>query len=285
MRKHLREILSKALPSEDLAYVHNSYDILGDIAILRLTDTSRKHAETVAQAIMDIHKNVKTVFAQTSPVHGDFRLRGLEHIAGEDRTVTVHRESGCQLLVDVAKCYFSPRLHYERIRIARQVRNGEVIVNMFAGVGSFSIVIARNSNAKKIYSADINQTAVKFMNGNVRLNRVYDVVKPMLGDAREITKELHGVADRVLMPLPEKALQYLPSALPALKKTGGWIHYYDFEHADKNEDPTVKVKTKVANKLQNLRVPFETKFSRIVRSVGPRWYQIVLDIEVKPRNE
>ena len=77
MTKRIREILSKTLSSEDLTQIYNSYDILGDIAILRLTDTSRKHAETVAQVIMSIHKNVKTVLAQTSPVEGEFRLREL----------------------------------------------------------------------------------------------------------------------------------------------------------------------------------------------------------------
>jgi tRNA (guanine37-N1)-methyltransferase len=280
LRKHLRKILSEFLPPDELVYVSNSYDILGDIAILRLTDTSRKHSQIIAEAIMSIHKNVKTVLAQTSPVRGDFRLRKLEYIAGENKAITLHKESGCLFSVNVGKCYFSPRLFYERMRIAKQVRKGEVIVNMFAGVGCFSIVIAKHSNAEKLYSIDINPVAVQNMQENVRLNRVYGKVMPILGDAKEvIEKTLCHVADRVIMPLPEKAFEYLPYALLALKKAGGWIHYYDFEHAKKNEDPIVKVRLKVAEKLGSLGVAFEIPFGRVIRTTGPNWYQIVLDIK------
>jgi tRNA (guanine37-N1)-methyltransferase len=169
------------------------------------------------------------------------------------------------------------------MRIAKQVENGEAIVNMFAGVGCFSIIIAKHSNAEKICSIDINPTAIQNMQENVRLNRVYDKVVPMLGDAKDIIeKRLCHVADRVLMPLPEKAYEYLPYALLALKKTGGWIHYYDFEHAKKNENPIIKIKQKVAERLQSVGVDFQIQFGRVVRATGPNWYQIVLDIKAKP---
>jgi len=276
----LRKILSEFLPSDELVYVYNSYDIVGDIAILRLTDKSRKHGQIIAKAIMSVHKNVKTVLAQTSPVHGDFRLRKMEYIAGENKTTTVHKESGCLFSVNVGECYFSPRLFYERMRIAKQVEKGEVIVNMFAGVGCFSIIIAKHSNAEKVYSIDINPIAVQNMQENVRLNRVYGKVVPILGDAKDVIEErLCHVADRVLMPLPEKAFEYLSYALLALKKSGGWIHYYDFEHAKKNENPIVKVKLKVTEKLGSLDTAFEIPFGRVVRTTGPNWYQIVLDIK------
>jgi tRNA (guanine37-N1)-methyltransferase len=121
------------------------------------------------------------------------------------------------------------------------------------------------------------------MKENVRLNRVYGKVIPLLGDAKEIIEDrLRCVADRVLMPLPEKAFEYLPYALLALKKSGGWIHYYDFEHASKNEDAVEKVKLKVANRLTQLGVNFEILFGRIVRATGPNWYQVVLDIKANP---
>jgi tRNA (guanine37-N1)-methyltransferase len=282
LKRRLRQILSEFLSSDELVYIYNSYDIVGDIAILRLTETSRKFGRIAAGAIMSVHKNVKTVLAQTSPIHGDFRLRKLEYIAGEDKTATVHKESGCLFLVDVEKCYFSPRLFHERMRIAKQVKNGEVVVNMFAGVGCFSIVIAKHSNAEKVYSIDVNPAAVRCMIENVRMNRFYGKVIPILGDAKEvIEKRLRHVADRVLMPLPEKAFEYLPHALLTLKKAGGWIHYYDFEYAKKNENPVEKVKLRVAEKLEDLSVAFGIHFGHIVRATGPNWYQVALDIAVK----
>lgn len=282
MKRRLRKILSETLTPEELTYVYNSYDIVGDVAIIRLTDTSKQFSQIIAEAIMKVHKNVKTVLAQTSPIRGDFRLRKLEFIAGENKTVTVHKESGCLFSVDVEKCYFSPRLFYEHRRIARQVGNREVVANMFAGVGCFSMVIAKHSNAKKVHSIDVNHAAFQYMRENVRLNGVYGRVIPIQGDAKEvIEKRLCHVADRVLMPLPEKAFKYLPYALLALRKAGGWVHYYVFEHAEKDENPVEKVKLKVTEKLESLSVAFEIPFDRVVRTTGPNWYQVVLDIVIK----
>jgi tRNA (guanine37-N1)-methyltransferase len=281
LKKRLKNRLSGFLSSEELTYIYNSYDIIGDIAIIRVTERSRKFSRIIADTIMNVQRNVKTVLAQTSSVRGDFRLRKLDFVTGENKTATVHKEFGCLFSVDVEKCYFSPRLLYERMRIAKQVGNGEVVVNMFAAVGCFSIVIAKHSEAEKVYSIDVNPVAFQFMQDNIRLNRIYRRVIPIKGDAREvIEKKLHCVADRVLMPLPEKAFEYLPYAVSALKKVGGWINYYDFEYARKNESPVEKVRVKVAEKLQSLRVTFTIPFDRVVRTTGPNWYQIVLDIKV-----
>jgi tRNA (guanine37-N1)-methyltransferase len=283
LKRQLKDILSNFIPEKNLAYIYNSYDIVGDIAIIRLTEKSKKYSKIIAEAILNVHKNVKTVLAQTSPVSGDFRLRKLEHVAGENKTLTVHRESGCQFSVDVAKCYFSPRLFFERMRIAKLVMEGEAVVNMFAGVGCFSIVIARHSKAQKVYSIDVNPAAYQFMQENIRINSIFGKVVPILGDAKDIIQtKLSKLADRVLMPLPEKAFEYLPYAILALKNTGGWIHYYDFEHAKRNENPVEKVKLKVAEKLQSLTTQFEIRYGRVVRSTGPNWYQVVLDILSTP---
>jgi len=278
----LKERLRSLLSPEELTFIYNSYDIIGDIAIIRVTKRSRKHSRVIAETIMNVHENVKTVLAQTSPVHGDFRLRKLEFVAGENKTTTMHNESGCLFSVDVEKCYFSPRLLYERMRIAKQVGNGEVFVNMFAGVGSFSIIVAKHSKAERVYSIDVNPSAIQFMQENVRLNRVYGKVIPIQGDAKKvIEKKLSRIADSVLMPLPKKALEYLPYALLSLKKAGGWIHYYASEHAKKKENPIQKAKLKVAEKLESLGAAFTIPFGRVVRTTGPNWYQIVLDIHIK----
>jgi tRNA (guanine37-N1)-methyltransferase len=196
----------------------------------------------------------------------------------------VHKESGCLFNVDVGKCYFSPRLFHERRRIAEQVKPGEVIINMFAGVGCFSILIAKKTKAVKVYSIDINPAAVDYTRENVRINRVFTRVIPIEGDAREvISRQLPHLADRVLMPLPEKALEYLPYAIHATRTRGGWIHYYDFEHAKKHEDPVQKVKTKVTQRLRKLKTPFQICFARTVRETGPNWYQTALDIKILPK--
>jgi tRNA (guanine37-N1)-methyltransferase len=281
LRKRLRKTLSGILSSQDLGKVYNSFDVVGDIAIIRLPRTSPVKAQAVAEAIVSVHRNVKTVLLQASPVAGDLRLRRLTHVAGENKTSTIHRESGCLFSVDVAKSYFSPRLSHERMRIARMIEPNETVVNMFAGVGCFSIIIAKHSSAAKVFSIDVNPVAIQFTQENVRLNRVYGKVIPLLGDSKEIiNSRLQRVADRVLMPLPEKALEYLSWTVSALKASGGWIHYYGFEHATKTDCPTEKVKVKVAETLDALGVDFEVPLVRVVRSTGPNWFQLAADVHI-----
>lgn len=261
-----------------------SYEIIGDIGIIRIFSnnlSAPKELKHLSISLMKSHKNIKTVLFQSGAIEGIFRLRKLIYILGEKKTHTIHREHNCLFLVDVEKCYFSPRLSYERKRISREIKKKEIIVNMFAGVGSFSIIIVKRIESAKVYSIDLNPIAINFMKRNIRLNRVYNQIIPLLGDAKMILDNiLQGIADRVLMPLPEKAFEYLPSALLSLKSKGGWIHYYDFEYAKKNESSIEKVKIKVSKKLINLGVLFDIPTSRIVRSVGPNWHQIVLDIKV-----
>ncbi len=281
MRKRLLELLSKVLSPEELSRVYGSFDIVGDIAIVRLTDASKKNAKRIADAVMSVHGNVKTVLGQTHPVCGEFRIRRLMHVAGERRAKTIHKESGCVFSVDLEKCYFSPRLSHERARIARLVNPDETVVNMFAGVGCFSMVIAKHVNSTRVFSIDVNPTAVNLMQENIRLNRVFGRVIPLLGDAKTIVeRHLKGKADRVLMPLPAKALEYLPAAVSALKPSGGWIHVHVFEHATKTENPVEKVTLKVAEALARLNLCLEVPLVRIVRKTGPNWFQLVADLHM-----
>jgi len=277
----LKTLLRNKLEPWELALLYRSYDIMGDIAVIRVPEGLKYRSQLVAEAIMQVHKRVKTVLCQTSPVQDEFRLRGLEWVAGERKTETVYREYGCLFRVDLAKCYFSPRLSYERMRIARRVQPGEVVVNMFAGAGSYSIVIAKHAQAGKVYSIDLNPAAVNYMVENIGLNRVENRVVAIQGDAKDVVSEnLKGVAHRVLMPLPERAYEYLDYALLALHPEGGWIHYYAFEHAKKPEDPIEKTETQVVEKLERLNVNFDTPSHRIVRTTGPNWYQTVIDIKI-----
>lgn len=281
MRKRLRKILSPVLSPEDIDNIYNSFDVVGDIAIIRLPSTSKVDAQIVGNAIMSQHKNVKTVLLQSSPVTGNLRLRRLAYVAGENKTNTIHREFNCLFAVDVEKCYFSPRLSHERMRVAKMVEPNETVINMFAGVGCFSIAIAKHTKPAIVFSIDINPVAFQFQQENIRLNRVYNKIIPLLGDSKEIiNNRLRRKADRVLMPLPEKAFEYLPCALSALKVPGGWIHYYSLEHSKKNESPTEKIKLKLEESLEALGVAFEVPLIRVVRSTGPNWFQLVADVRV-----
>ncbi len=282
MRSNLKAVLGDRLKPWELKLLYRSYDIIGDIAIIRIPEALKHRSKAIAEAIMQTQRRVRTVLCQASPVSGDLRLRKLKWVAGEKKTETVHKEHGCLFKVDLETCYFSPRLSHERMRISQQVQPGEVIVNMFSGVGCYSIIIAKHSAAQKIYSIDINPTAVQYMQENVKLNKLREQVVPIEGDAKNVIEErLQNIADRVLMPLPKKACEYLGDAVRTLKPAGGWMHYYDFEHADKSESPVEKVKAKVVERLHNFGVDFELSFGRIARTTGPHWYQVALDFHLE----
>jgi len=282
LKGNLKTVLADKLEPEQLKQIYKTYDIVGDIAVIRVPEPLRHHSKLIAEAIMSTHREVKAVWRQSSSVSGDYRLRSLEFLLGEKTTETLYKEHGCVYKIDLRKAYFSPRLSYERLRIAELIQPGEVVVNMFAGVGCYSIAIAKHSEPLKVFSIDVNPCAFQYLHENIRLNRVADVVVPIQGDAKKVTeKELQNAADRVLMPLPERAYEYLDYAMLALKPTGGWIHYYGFEYAKKNENPVETAETKMSEKMRRLCSNFRVEFGRIVRPIGPRWYQVVLDIHVK----
>jgi tRNA (guanine37-N1)-methyltransferase len=281
LRKRLRDVIGDSVVGGGAIKSYNSFDIVGDIAITRLPDLSIDNAKEVARAILDSNRGVKAVFAQISPVNGPHRIRRLAYVAGENKTTTIHKEWGCTFKVDIKNCYFSPRLSFERQRIAMLVQPGEKIVNMFAGVGCFSLVIAKRVPSSKVYSIDINPNAVKLMEENIRANRVYGQVIPLLGDSKAlIEKQLYGSADRVLMPLPEKAFEYLSAAVLALKPAGGWIHIHAFEHLTKTKNPIDFFRKKLEVTGNDLFRDFQIASVRLVRSTGPNWCQLVADMHV-----
>ncbi|MFQ5941464.1 MAG: class I SAM-dependent methyltransferase family protein [Nitrososphaerales archaeon] len=272
----LKKALHGVLSEQDVNEIYSSFDIIGDIVVIKIPEKMRNKKQLIADAILANVKPVRSVLMQSSPVRGDFRLRDVEYVAGENKTTTIYKESNCRFKVDLSKVYFSPRLSTERARIADLVIDGEVIVNMFAGICTFSVVIAKKHRCK-IYTVDINPAAYSLCVENVRLNKVDDRVVPMLGDAGEIIeKYLKNKADRVLMPLPEKAKEYLDSAVMAVKNKG-IIHYFTHLHADSKKESIRVCAEELAGSMD---VKHELLTSRVVREVGPRFYQVIADVRV-----
>jgi len=280
MPKNLREALKGQLTDDELKQLR-AFDIVGDIAVVKLPEELLSKKDVVGRALMQVHRHVRTVLCQVGPVSGEFRTRKLEVIAGEPRTETTYQEGGCTFKVDLAQAYFSPRLAHERLRIASLVDSGEVVTNLFAGVGSYSIIIAKHSGAAKIYSIDKNPAAFDYMRENIRINKVGDRVVPILGDARDvIERQLAGKADRVLMPLPEFGRKFFEVALQALKSAGGTIHFYDFGKTPNLFTPSLDfVRKFAAAKGREVRL----LNSRTIRSYAPRCYHIVLDLIISSR--
>ncbi len=272
LKKSLASVLSEK-ESDDLI---SAFDQIGDIIIVRIPDTLLSKKKIIGETLLNEVKIVRSVYYQASDVEGDFRTRNLEIIAGEDNTETEYKEFGCKFIVDVEKAFFSPRLSTERERIANLIQEGEIVTNMFAGVGMFSIMAAKKKKCT-VYSLDINPVASKLCEKNIELNKLAGKIISINGDATNIIKDqLENKSDRTLMLLPERSDEFLESAI-STTKSEGIIHYYSHIHADKKSDAG---KLSEEHYLQVTPVKSEILNSKIVRAVGPRYYQTVVDVKI-----
>ncbi|TFH00898.1 MAG: class I SAM-dependent methyltransferase family protein [Nitrosopumilus sp.] len=272
----LKKALENVLTENESDELISAFDQIGEIIIVRIPDSLLSKKEIIGKTLLDEVKIVRSVFYQASAVEGEFRTRSLEILAGEDNTETEYREFGCRFTVDVKNAFFSPRLSTERERIANLIQNGEVMTNMFAGIGMFSITAAKKKKCT-VYSLDINPVASKLCETNIGLNKLAGNIISINGDASKIIKEqLVDKSDRTLMVLPERSDEFLESAIKKTKD-GGIIHYYSHIHADKK---TNAGKLSEEHYLKVTPVKSEILNSKIVRAVGPRFYQTVVDIKI-----
>ena len=277
MTRMLKKALENILSDEDTKDLVSAFDQIGDIIIVRIPDSLISKKKIIGKALLEQVKTAKTVFHQSSPVEGDFRTRNLELIEGDEKTETEYRENGCRFIVDVEKAFFSPRLSTERERISNLVNDHDVIINMFGGVGMFSLLAAKKKSCT-VYNIDINPVASKLCEENIKLNKLKGKVISLNGDATKIIKEqLQDKADRVLMLLPERSDEFLDTAISSLKKNGV-IHYYSHIHAEKKQDAP---KLSEEHFLNINKIQAKILDSRVVRPVGPRFYQTVVDIKIQ----
>lgn len=274
------DILKSELTEDELKLVPKSFDIIGDICILQLPEELHNKKRIIGEAFLKSMKNIRIVLNKTEPLSGEYRVGGYEVLAGEGSTETLHREHGCIFKLDISKVFFTPRLSAERNRVASLVKPGEVICDLFAGIGPFSIVIARKNPKVEIHACDINPDAYKYLVENIELNKVGDRVRAYLGDARELSQgELKGIGDRIIMNLPMSSEMFLDAARNAIKSYGGIVHLHVF--LEKSITPEEKY-ANIEKSFKELRCEARLLNSRRIREVAPFKYHWAFDIHVKP---
>ncbi|MBW2975347.1 class I SAM-dependent methyltransferase family protein [Candidatus Woesearchaeota archaeon] len=271
----LKEHLKTKLTKKQLALVPSSFDMLGDLAIFSDFPKELKDKEKlIAESLLKLHKNIKVVLKKTRKYSGDFRTPKLKILAGERRKETELNENNVRLKLDPEKAYFSIRLATERKRISEQVKENEDILVLFSGVGPYPLVIAKNKKPKIIYSVEINPLACKYQKENILANKAGNI-KLFQGDVKKIVPKLKKRFDRILMPLPRGAENYLATALKAAKK-GSIIHFYDFLHENEFSDAEEKIDKACKKEKKRFRILNLVKCGQF----GPGIYRVCVDFRV-----
>lgn len=269
------------IPEGYWSLVSGRYEEVGDICLLKLPIELSDFYSEIGQAVLESYSRFRVVAVRIGHIVNQERVGEIRVIAGENRTETIHKEYGCRYKLDLSKVFFTPRLSYEHNRVAKLVRNGETVLNMFSGIGAFSILIAKRVKNCKVYSVDINPYAIKYLEENIRLNKVQDNVIAILGDAAKIKEPLS--ADRIIMPLPLVAYDYLEIAARKIIP-GGTIHYYDTLLARGMKTQQLdKLSEKVTTRLEEFNLEVEITYRRRIRSLNPGFYLSVLDIQASKK--
>jgi tRNA (guanine37-N1)-methyltransferase len=231
----------------------NSFDLIGNIAIVKFPQNfSNSRKINLAKNLLKKIESIKTVIEKKGKIKGRLRKQENKYLAGEKTKEVLYKENNCVFRFNIDDVYFSPRLSNERKDIAKKIKNKEEVLVMFAGVGPFSIVIAKNSNAKKVYSNEINRNANKYAKLNLELNNVNDKIVLLSGDIRKIAEKIskeklrtEGIQapskfDVIIMPRPKLKNTFLKEAF-ILSKKGTRIFYYDFCKFDEIKEITEKI--------------------------------------------
>ena len=262
------EILKDELSEEEIETLRTSFDTIGDIVILEIPDDLYGQRFKIGEAALEFTKR-RSIYMKKSAVKGTTRVRDLEFLAGIDDSVTIHKEHGARLKLDVREMYFSPRLATERRRVMESVHDGETILDMFCGIGPFPIVIARNRNVD-ITAVDINGEAIKYLNENINLNKLKGNIKTYTGDIAEVSKQFNCKFDRIIMNLPGLAYTFLDLAVDLIKD-GGIINYYEFSDSYEQGEKRLKEACEKKNKK------VEIINTRKVKSTSPGEWHMAID--------
>jgi tRNA (guanine37-N1)-methyltransferase len=235
------------------------HELIGGIAVMQEDDRDG------ARSLLSSRPSLHTVLYPESAVEGEYRTRRFMVLAGRETTKTRYVEYGLRFEIDLAVAYFSARLANERQRILSLMGDDERILDMFAGVGPFAIVLAEKAGL--VVASDINPGAIHLMIANIRLNRRRTVL-PVLADARTLGQVFPPAFDRIIMNLPISSAAFLETAC-GLCREGGWIHFYALQSREGEYRDLLGERTH--GRIRE----------RVVRSYSPTQHHAVYDVEIQ----
>jgi len=274
----LKSSLKDILTEMELDLLPRGFQLIGKVMILKLNPVLLDKRTVIAQKCMELLPNIKSVYLNKGKIEGTFREpNNIEYVAGENNSLVRHKEHDVIYIFDFTKIMFSQGNLSERKYLATLVKDGEIIVDMFAGIGYFSLPIGKHSKPSRIYSIELNPVAYQYLVENVKLNHLEDLIIPINGDCKKEVVKLRdsGIkAHRVIMGVFPAPKNYIKEALLVARDDGTIYHYEGIIEKDNYMNLFDDFK-KIAE-VQSLRCKLLEK--RFVKSYGPHLYHTVLDI-------
>jgi tRNA wybutosine-synthesizing protein 2 len=276
----LKVALIGILTDEELSALPRGFQTIGDVAIIKLKPLLLEKKILIAEKYLDLLPRLKSIYLNSGRVKGQFRTpERIEFLVGIDNSLVKHKEHGVIYKFDFTKIMFSMGNLNERKFLATLVKDGEVIVDMFAGIGYFSLPIAIHSKPKMIFSIELNPDSFKYLTENIKLNHCEDKITPINGDSKiEVIKlSKSGIkADRVIMGVFPAPKDFIKEALTLARVEGTIYHYEGI--VDKEKYLNLFNEFKEIAENSDLKCDLLAK--RFVKSYGPGLYHVVLDINV-----
>ncbi len=278
--KNLFEVVKDSIPRNLQEHIPKAYDIIGDIVIIDIPEEILTYKSEFGKAFLSLFPSIKTVYRKASAVSGELRIREIEYLSGEKKCETIHSEHGIKIAVNVCEAYFSPRLGHEHKRVADQSKEGEVIIDLFSGVGSFPLHITKRKKIT-VHAIDINKEALKCLGKSIKINNLIGVIIPTQGDCRRVADTLPK-ADRIIMNLPGKAQEYI-DVICKIAKPSSIIYFYQFVSSSspfEEMKEMLKEKLKEQNWIINEIISFEK-----IRESAPREIHACLEASITPQHK
>lgn len=267
--------LIQKIPENVYSYLPRKWEKIGDVLILKLPLELNDYKKQIAKTYANI-LHCSSVLLDKGGINGALRIPDTDLIFGNENTETIHRENGVRFALDPAKVMFSSGNMNERKRMSRIVHRNETVVDLFAGIGYFTIPMAVHSKPDHIIACEINPVSYQYLCKNILLNDVSDIVKPLLGDSKKIAPK--DTADRVIMGYFGNTIQFLSTAVECLKNQRGIIHFHDtFPDEDIPKIPRALIEKKL---VQFQRMAKLLQIQK-VKTYAPGISHYVFDIAVE----
>ncbi len=272
---NLKEALKKKLSKKEFEFAPKSFDSFGNIAVIEIPRGLEKKKKLVGETLINLNKRFETVCSIESNHEGKYRVQKVKVIAGKKNLIADYKESGCSFKIPLGKVFFSPRLGAERLRIAQEIKKGEIVGAWFSGVGPYPIVFARNSKMEKAIAIELNPAAHKYALENAKLNKCEEKIDFVKGDVKKVYKKFKKKFDKIAMPLPHTGYQFLEEAFYCIKSKGK-IYFYEIVEKGNVALPLSQIKDAAEKQKRKVKIVNQRK----VRQFSPTKEQMVFDIQL-----